>query len=151
MASSERTTAVRGSPPIDRVAARYLFAVPTLSGDDEGRVTTGDLRKRLGVAPASVTEMCSKLDDCGLIDHEKYRGVTLTERGETVASRVGWRVCAVTTFFDSVLGTDLDDRTAFEIGVVLPREGVVRLRELGGAPCLDLCPAANGGAESCPV
>jgi len=149
MGSSERMTP--GSPPIDRTAARYLFAVATLSADGEARVTTGDLGDRLDVAPASVTEMCSKLDGRGLVDHEKYRGVTLTERGETVAARVGWRVCAVTTFFDSVLETDLDDRTAFEIGLVLPREGVARLRELGGSPCLDLCPAATGGADRCPV
>jgi Mn-dependent DtxR family transcriptional regulator len=153
MASSERTDVPSAPerPRVDRTAARYLLAISALSTDDETRVSTGDLRERLDVTPASVTEMVSKLDDRGLVDHENYRGVRLTDRGTAAAARVGWRVCVVTSFFDSVLDTTLDDRTAFDIGYVLPRDGVRRLRELGTAPCLELCPESGRSADRCPA
>lgn len=136
---------------VDRSAARYLLAISALSGADADRVTTGALQDRLDVSPPSVTGMVSRLDDRGLVDHEKFRGVTLTERGEALAARVGWRFCVVSTFFDSVLDASLDDETAFAIGFALPETGVVRLRELAGPACLGLCPASDGDAERCPA
>ena len=150
MASTEKP----GEPPtpaatgatVDRTAARYLFAVATLSGD-ETRVATGDLREFLGVSPASVSEMASKLDERGLLDHEKYAGVALTERGQAAAQRVAWRYCVVERFFDAELGAPLDEQTAFDIGVALPRPAVRRLRDLVSAPCLDRCPESD--ADRC--
>jgi Mn-dependent DtxR family transcriptional regulator len=136
---------------IERTPARYLFAISVLSETSEDRTTTGELRKYLDVTPASVTEMLSKLDDRGLVDHERYRGAKLTDRGEALAMRVSWRFCVVTRFFDSELDTRLDESTAFDIGFVLPKNGVSRLRELSGSPCLDLCPEARNGVGGCVV
>jgi Mn-dependent DtxR family transcriptional regulator len=134
---------------IERSAGRYLFAISVLSGPSADRVTTGELQEFLDVTPASVTEMVGKLDDRSLVDYEKYQGVRLTDRGATLASEVGWRFCVVSTFFDSVLGTTLDDETAFDIGFVLPREGVLRLRERIDSACLGLCPGSSDGTEPC--
>ncbi|WP_135365066.1 metal-dependent transcriptional regulator [Halosimplex halophilum] len=133
---------------VERREARYLFAVSLYAEADE-RVTTGDLGDHLDVAAASVTEMVSKLDERGLVDYEKYRGVRLTDRGETVAARAGWRYCVVSTFFDSVLETTLDEGTAFDIGFALPDDGVHRLRALVDSACLGLCPDAGGDGEPC--
>lgn len=133
----------------ERSTARYLFAISVLSESDTDRITTGELRAYLDVAPASVTEMVSKLDDRGLVEHEKYRGVRLTDRGDAFATEAGWRFCVVSTFFESALGTTVDDETAFAIGVVLPKDGVFRLRDLVDSACLGLCPASDDDSERC--
>lgn len=139
-----------GPPPqIGHSAARYLFAVSRLSGGAEGVVEAGELRRDLDVSAASVTEMMSKLDESGLVSYEKYRGVSLTERGETIATRLAWRFCIVSTFFDSVLNTDLDEETAFEIAYILPTDGLFSLEDRITAPCLSLCPEAGGGSDEC--
>lgn len=130
-------------------SARYVLAISVLSESSTGRVTTGELRKHLNVAPATVTEMFSKLDERNLVEYEKYRGVTLTDPGESVATQAGWRFCVVSTFFDSVLGTPLDDETAFDIGLVLPEDGVFELRSLVDSACLGLCPESRGDADGC--
>lgn len=134
---------------VDRGVARYLFAISTLSESNEERITTGELTEYLDVTPASVTEMVTKLDDQSLLDHAKYQGVTLTGRGEEFAARIAWRFCVVSTFFDSVLDTALDERTAFDIGHTLPEDGVSNLQNLVSAPCLGLCPEAEGDVDEC--
>lgn len=136
---------------IEPSTARYLLAISVLSESSPGRISTGELRKYLDVTPASVTEMFSKLDDRELVQYEKYQGVMLTDRGETLATKAGWRFCVVTTFFNSVLDTTLDDETAFAIGLVLPKNGVFRLRDLVDTACQGLCPKSNGDAEACVV
>jgi len=150
MASDPQTGTSSRKPSlsdVERSAARYLFAIAMLSGSGSDRVTTGELQKYLDVAPASVTGMISKLADRGLIEYEKYQGVTLTDRGETIATRAGWRFCVVSTFFDSVLGTTLDEEMAFDIGIVLPKRGVFRLRSLADSACLDLCPESSDDTD----
>lgn len=129
--------------------ARYLFAISLLSESGSDRVTTGELREYLSVAPASVTEMFSKLDGRGFVEYEKYRGATLTDRGQTLATEARWRFCVVATFFDSVLGATLDEETALEVSFALPEHGVFRLRDLIESECLNCCPEAEGGAERC--
>ena len=52
------------------------------------RATTSALAERLDVSAPSVTSMLKKLASLGLVEHERYRGVTLTERGERVALEV---------------------------------------------------------------
>jgi DtxR family Mn-dependent transcriptional regulator len=134
----------RSVSDVGRRTARYLFGIAILSDSDAERVTTGELREHLGVAPASVTEMVAKLDDRGLVEYERYQGVTLTDEGSALAGQAGWRFCVVATFFESVLETPLDDEAAFDIGVTLPEDGVVRLRALVGPACLERCPEPNG-------
>lgn len=45
------------------------------------RVRTGDLAQRLGVSPASATEMVQRLSVKGFIDYVRYKGAQLTEKG----------------------------------------------------------------------
>jgi len=94
------TTAYTSPEParVEQTTARYLFAISTLSAESDDRITTGELREFLDVAPASVTEMISKLDDEGFVDYEKYQGVTLTEQGENAVSNVSWRFCVSRVF-----------------------------------------------------
>ena len=65
----------------------YAKAIYTLEAR-EGVVSTTALAERLEVQPGSVSGMLRKLADLGLVEHERYRGVRLTERGRAVALEV---------------------------------------------------------------
>ena len=51
-------------------------------------VSTNDLAARLGVTPGSVSGMLRKLAEVGLVEHELYHGVRLTDQGRRVALEV---------------------------------------------------------------
>jgi DtxR family Mn-dependent transcriptional regulator len=66
----------------------YAKAVYALEQREGAAVSTNDLAERLGVTPGSVSAMLRKLAEVGLIEHERYHGVRLTERGRRVALEV---------------------------------------------------------------
>ena len=53
--------------------------------EEKGTVHTKDVASALDVNPASVTEIFQKLSNEEYINYEKYSGVTLTEKGRTIA------------------------------------------------------------------
>jgi len=65
----------------------YVKAIYTLDSG-EGPFTTTALAERLDVRPASVSGMLPKLMELGLVEHEPYHGVRLTQRGTRVALEV---------------------------------------------------------------
>jgi DtxR family transcriptional regulator, Mn-dependent transcriptional regulator len=99
-----------------------------------GAVSTTALADRLGVTPASASAMVKRLDGMGLVSHEPYRGVVLTEAGERVALEVlrhhrllelylaesldvPWdRVHAEAEVLEHVLSEDLEARIAAKLG-----------------------------------
>jgi DtxR family Mn-dependent transcriptional regulator len=66
----------------------YAKAIYALQQRDAAAVTTNALADRLGVTAASASGMVKKLDALGLVRHEPYRGVHLTDEGERVALEV---------------------------------------------------------------
>ena len=54
----------------------------------DGKASTSALAEAIGVSAASATSMVKKLAGLGLVEHSKYRGVTLTGPGEKVALEV---------------------------------------------------------------
>jgi DtxR family transcriptional regulator, Mn-dependent transcriptional regulator len=64
------------------------YAKATYMLEQRGPVTTTALAERLNVQPGSVSGMLRKLADLGLVEHEPYRGVRLTDRGRAVALEV---------------------------------------------------------------
>ena len=65
----------------------YAKAIYALEERD-GTVTTNALACRLGVTPASASAMVRKLHELGLVTHEPYRGVKLTESGRRLALEI---------------------------------------------------------------
>jgi len=65
----------------------YTKAIYTLE-ERAGSASTNDLASLLDVKPGSVSGMLRKLSSLGLVEHERYRGVRLTERGRRVALEV---------------------------------------------------------------
>jgi DtxR family Mn-dependent transcriptional regulator len=66
----------------------YAKAIYVLATRDPGPVGTGGLAARLGVSPGTVTAMCKRMAELDLVEHEPYRGVTLTNAGERLALEV---------------------------------------------------------------
>ena len=66
----------------------YAKAVYALEARSGLPVSTNDLAARLGVTPASVSGMVRKLTEVGIVEHEPYHGVRLTEQGRRVALEV---------------------------------------------------------------
>jgi DtxR family transcriptional regulator, Mn-dependent transcriptional regulator len=97
-------------------------------------VSTTDLAERLGVAAGSVSAMMRKLSEVGLVEHEPYHGVKLTDEGRRVALEVlrhhrllelflaeelgmPWdRVHAEAEVLEHVLSEDLEQLIATRLG-----------------------------------
>lgn len=62
----------------------YLREIYKLQAESP-RVRTSTLARRMSVRPPSATAMVKKLAARGLVDHQPYRGVRLTRRGERIA------------------------------------------------------------------
>jgi DtxR family transcriptional regulator, Mn-dependent transcriptional regulator len=70
--------------------------------------TTNDIADRLAVSPASVSGMMRRLAEQGLITHEPYRGVRLTDAGRRAALRTLRRHRILECYLTEVLGYQWD-------------------------------------------
>jgi DtxR family transcriptional regulator, Mn-dependent transcriptional regulator len=75
---------VSTEPAFSANIEEYLEWVYRLSKEQD-EVTTTDVARSLKVSPASVTGMLKRLAERGLIIHEKYHGITLTDQGREIA------------------------------------------------------------------
>ncbi|HUF26486.1 MAG TPA: metal-dependent transcriptional regulator [Gemmatimonadaceae bacterium] len=69
---------------------------------------TNDIAQRLSIAPASVSGMVRRLADQGLIAHEPYRGVRLTDAGRRAALRTLRRHRVIEAYLARALGYPWD-------------------------------------------
>jgi DtxR family transcriptional regulator, Mn-dependent transcriptional regulator len=72
----------------DYAKAIYALQARRAEGDGPVAVTTNALADRLGVTAASASGMVKRLGEIGLVSHEPYHGVMLTEQGRRVALEV---------------------------------------------------------------
>src|SRR5688572_18267147 len=80
----------------------YVKAIWEVAGS--GAASTKDVAERLSIAPPSVTNMFVRLQDMGLVEYERYRGASLTERGRQAALRLVRRHRLIETFLLEHLG-----------------------------------------------
>ena len=64
----------------------------------KGYATLADVAEYLNVRPPSVTTMMRRLDQSGLLNYEKYRGIKLTERGMDIAKIIHNRHSVLSEF-----------------------------------------------------
>jgi DtxR family Mn-dependent transcriptional regulator len=111
----------------------YLKAIYKLQ-ERSDPVPTSALAELLGVAPASVTNMCKKLADLNLLEYEPYQGVRFTPAGKKLALEivrhhrlielylaealnVPWdRVHEEAEKLEHVISEDLEERMAAALG-----------------------------------
>lgn len=84
----------------------YLKAIYRLEREGEPPVATSTIAEMLDVTPPTATSMIEKLADRNLVDREKYKGVTLTPEGETIALEVIRHHRLLETFLTEELGYD---------------------------------------------
>ena len=77
----------------------------------KGYARAVDIAERLDVKAPSVTSMVQKLDGMGLVVYERYRGLTLTEKRESMAKVTQRKHASISTFL-RILG--IEERTANE-------------------------------------
>jgi DtxR family Mn-dependent transcriptional regulator len=86
----------------------YAKAIYTLARREDGPVGTSALAERLGVSPGTVTAMLKRMAEIGLVEHEPYRGVALTESGERVALEVIRHHRLIESYLAEALGMPWD-------------------------------------------
>ena len=85
----------------------YVKAIWEVAGADVA--STKDVAERLLIAPPSVTNMFVRLREMGFVEYERYRGVSLTERGREEALRLVRRHRLIETFLLQHLGYSWDE------------------------------------------
>lgn len=88
-------------------AEEYLEVLYKLSLE-ERPVKTTNISKMLNIAPASVTQMIKKLEKEGYVHYSPYKGVTLTEEGYKIASKVTRKHRLLERFLHDVLHIKMD-------------------------------------------
>ncbi|MGH7945600.1 MAG: transcriptional regulator MntR [Opitutaceae bacterium] len=66
--------------------------------EEKGYARTSDIAERLGIARSSVSNMVQRLAARGLVNYERYRGLTLTKKGLAVAQSIKVRHKILTGF-----------------------------------------------------
>jgi DtxR family Mn-dependent transcriptional regulator len=89
----------------------YLKAIFTLSGPEERRVSSTALAEKLGVAPASITNMLQKLASSPkpFVEYERYHGVRLSPKGKQRALEVLRHHRLIETFLYKILDFPIED------------------------------------------
>lgn len=85
------------------IVEQYLKTIYGLT-EEGGTAKTTDIASRLGIAPASVTEMLHKLADAGYIKHESYKGAVLTAKGTKIARKVARKHRILERFLNDIVG-----------------------------------------------
>jgi DtxR family Mn-dependent transcriptional regulator len=114
-----------------------LKAVWELAGAEAA--STKDVAYRLSISSASVTGMFGRLQEMGLVEHERYRGASLTRRGLEEASRLVQPHRLIETFLLEHLGYSWQDvhEEAERLEYTVSDEFTERLAELLGHPDRD--------------
>lgn len=76
---------------------------------EKGYARSSDIAERLTVKSPSVTRMLQKLNSMGLIEYERYRGITLTDKGEEQARFIQQKHATIVKFLQ-ILG--IEEKTA---------------------------------------
>ncbi|MDR2375735.1 MAG: metal-dependent transcriptional regulator [Treponema sp.] len=108
----------------------YLEMVSFLS--DEGEVRVTDIAARLGVSKPSVLTALKTLESQGLLEHERYRTVSLTQRGIAQAQEIRERHSLLTSFLIDIVGVASEnaEKDACKMEHLLSEETLKKIRSL---------------------
>lgn len=116
----------------------YLVKIHQLSETkhDEEYVSTSDLADVLRVSAPAVNRMITKLRDLGLLHHERYQGIALTETGMREALKQLRRQRIAESFLVNVMefGWHEVHAEAEQLGSALDEKVLARMLEMAGNP-----------------
>lgn len=98
-----------GASDLTAVAQDYLKIIWTAQEWSPEKVSTKLLADRIGVSPSTASESIRRLADQGLVHHEKYGAVTLTDRGRSAAISMVRRHRLLETYLVRALGYSWDE------------------------------------------
>jgi DtxR family Mn-dependent transcriptional regulator len=107
-------TALRSTQPTPELTASvedYLKVIFELESGDGSRnavAGTNEIAAALGIAAPSVSGMIRRMAEHGLITHERYRGVRLTDAGRRAALRTIRRHRVIEAYLTTALGYPWD-------------------------------------------
>ena len=106
----------------------YLEAIYEI-GREKHAVRVRDVALKLGVTMPSVTVALKNLEARGLIRHERYEYIELTDSGFAQAVRIATRHHTILTFLTEVIGADRSAAEAEACGIehILSAETMERL------------------------
>ncbi len=133
-----RSSASAGGSNRSRAVEDYLKAIHHLQREG-APVSTSALAQQLERSPASVTNMIKNLAELGLVEHEPYHGVQLSEAGEREALRIIRRHRVIEAYLIEKLGYswDLVHAEAERLEHAASDELVERMATVLGDPELD--------------
>ena len=100
-------------------ADQYLKTIYVVQQQEDGPASTGSIADALDVSPASANEMIGKLESRGLAEHEKYKGVRLTDDGILEAREALQTYCIIERFLANVLAVEAFREEARELEAVI--------------------------------
>jgi Mn-dependent DtxR family transcriptional regulator len=100
MPGKNSASALGSSSTVEDYLERILELI-----NSKGYARVVDIAAALKISQASVTNMVQRLDAEGLLKYEKYRGLTLTAAGKTLARKIAHRHKLLTDFL-KLLGLD---------------------------------------------
>ena len=86
----------------------YIEQILALSKSGKGARVT-DIANGLNVSKASVAEVIKKLKKEGLVTHQPYRNVYLTDKGKELATKVQDKHFAIERFMIEILGVSAEN------------------------------------------
>ena len=110
----------------------YLEMVSFLA--DEGEVRVTDIAARLKVSKPSVLTALKSLKEQGLLEHERYRTVSLTREGAVRAAKIRERHSFLSAFLQNILGVSPEtaEGDACKMEHLLSEETLKKMRALVG-------------------
>ncbi|QCC52371.1 metal-dependent transcriptional regulator [Halapricum salinum] len=84
----------------------YLKTIYEHQRETEGPVSTSAIAESMDVTPPTATSMMEKLEDRGFVEREKYKGVRLSDEGQTIAIEVIRHHRLLETYLTEKLGFD---------------------------------------------
>ncbi|MHB8838933.1 MAG: metal-dependent transcriptional regulator [Gemmatimonadaceae bacterium] len=94
-----------GEKEVSHSMTHYLQTVAELKAE-KGHARVGDIADHLGVSKSGVTSMLRSLEKRGLVRHERYGCVELTDEGSGFASRTASSRRVLSMFLTEILGVD---------------------------------------------
>ncbi len=152
MRAAQETMRERGrAATVKRLSARqedYLETIAELT-ESHGHAHVRDIAEARRVTMATVSEAVRNLARQGLVHHDSWGTVTLTERGAQKAREVRRRHGILLEFFRDLLGlpAELAEREACTIEHSVAPETLGRIEAL--VECVKKCRASGGGRCGC--
>lgn len=120
----------------------FLQAIYRLQ-ERNGAARTGELVKTLKVVPGTITNTVERLEKRGLVTHEAYKGVKLTDKGKRIALRVLRRHRLSERLLTEILDVEWDEshQVACKLEHGVSNDVASRIEKVLGHP--GTCPHGN--------